>query len=120
MPREKRASDRESSGGLIIFEPGRARKDLIKEVALAWFEIQPREARAAAEQLRELHKHQYNKRTGGWRNTDEYGFTKIRLPATLMQLLRRIVDPKWGDDDKDLIELCRMFPDMIPSNLRMR
>lgn len=118
MPREKGPSRSTSSGGVVFFEPGRARKDLIRDVALEWFRIQPREARAAAKQLNELYKAQYNKRTGGWRNTDAGGYTKIRMPTTLFQLMRRIVDPKWGDDDKDLIELAREFPDMIPTNLR--
>jgi len=118
MPLEKRHGSPELCTGITIFEPGRARKDKIRAVAEAWFEVQPAEARAAAKQLNGLYKQQYNNRTGGWRNTDVHGFTKIRMPTTLMFLLRNLVDKHWGEDDKDMIELSREFPDMIPSNFR--
>lgn len=102
---------------LTIISRNQAKRDLIREVALAWIQVDPAGAREAAEQLKELQRCQY-KRNGGYRKgaKDQYGYVKYRIPQPLFILLRRFM-PDFLNDDKDIRLLCQEFPDLIPNNM---
>jgi hypothetical protein len=97
---------------VTFFEPGRARKDIIKEVVLAWYEVDPVTARQIADDLTELRKAQINK-SGKWKGGD--GFIKGRFPADLVLSMKKFL-PDFGTDE-DLLYASEEFPRLFPVNM---
>jgi hypothetical protein len=81
---------------IFFHEKDRARNDLIKEVVMAWYQVDP-----------------VNK--GWWKSKN--GYVAYRMPGDLFHSLRAVI-PNWGDDDKDLQYLCEEYPDLFGNKRR--
>jgi hypothetical protein len=98
---------------IFFHEKDRARNDLIKEVVMAWYQVDPGQAHMFAKYLKEITKAELNK--GWWKSKN--GYVAYRMPGDLFHSLRAVI-PNWGDDDKDLQYLCEEYPDLFGNKRR--
>jgi hypothetical protein len=104
--------------GILIKQA--AKRQLVKEVMLEWYRQKPKQAKEIIKFIQECTFQDYNPTTGAWRGEgDDLGYCKVRFPQELFLHLRAVI-PGWGDDDADLKDFFREFPDMIPKNLKRR
>lgn len=91
------------------------RRQVIIEVAKAWLEFFPAEARAFATQLKFNFDNQ--NKGGAWGQT-KAGYKKYTLPQDLWQTLLEVfhdkgIRPLFGETDADIRVLAQEFPDFI-------
>lgn len=91
---------------VTILVKGKAKRDLIREVAQAWIEKSPAMAREMADYLQEITHLERAKCEG--RQT----FVKVRVPQELFFTLRYFL-PDFGDNDKDIEILAEEFPRLV-------
>lgn len=104
-----------------ILMRGAARRNIIRDVLQQWYRMDPKEAKAAIKMIKEQTAADVHS-SGKYRDRDGdkvEGQCKYRFPATLFWALRRIW-PEWGDDEQDVKDLIRDFPDLMPREMRAR
>jgi hypothetical protein len=94
-----------------------ARHEIYREVLEEWLRRSPGQARETIRYIKEVTAQDV--RDGKWQATDAGAQLQIRFPSDLFFLLRACI-PGWGDDNADLKEFLREFPDLIPAAMRKR
>lgn len=104
---------------VTIHQPGRARREAIRDFVQYWIKRFPGRAHALSRALKELKANQYNTKTGAWR-ADENGHIRMRFPMEVWYgarayLVAQGIEPPFGDDDSDITLVCEEFPDFAPA-----
>jgi hypothetical protein len=107
------------SAGFNILIKQAAKRELVRAVLEEWHAHDPAGAKEIVRFIREVTAQDCNQDTGGWAVEDAEGYLKIRFPQDLLLALRAVI-PDWGDDDADLKDFFKEFPDMAPRKMRKR
>lgn len=98
-----------------------ARHEIYKECVHEWFSRDPGQAQETVRFIREVTAQDL--RDGKWENDDGAAVQlSVRFPSDLFFILRQALPgpPPWGDDDRDMRDFLREFPDLIPPAMQKR